>query len=313
MGLFHSKNKTEEGLRTSLAYFKKAIEIDPTYASAYSQLAYTYNELGNFDILPSNEVYPKAKAAAEKALELEENLGEAHASLAWAKMVYDWDWAAAERGYKKALKLNPNSSLILEWYAEYLLFQGRFDEAVAKAKQSEELNPLSLSTLRHLGEIFLMTGQYDKAIEQLQKTLDMAPDYFVAHRDLARAYATKGMESAAIEEIQIMLSQLGDNQSDNMYRAFLHLMLGLVSGRTNEVQKMLDELEKSLKLSPGVLINLAGVYATIGQKDKAFEFLEKAYEERDHSLIWIKVDPAFDGLRPDPRFTSLLNRIGLKN
>jgi tetratricopeptide (TPR) repeat protein len=141
----------------------------------------------------------------------------------------------------------------------------------------------------------------------------MAPDYFVAHRDLARAYAMMGMESAALEELQNMLSLLGDDQSDNMYRAFLYLMSELVAGRIDEVQRILRELEKPSKLSPGILVNLAGVHATIGQKDKAFEFLEKAYKERDRSLIWIKVDPAFDGLRPDPRFTSLLNRIGLKN
>ena len=305
-GRYFWNKRTAEGFQKGIEYFELAIETDLTYALAYAGVADCYSFLGWHDFLPSKEVYPRARAAAEKALEIDEALSEAHTSLAFVKYLYDWDWLGAEREFMRAIELNPSYATAHQWYAQYLSSRKRHDEAIAEAKRAQELDPLSLSIIHSMGLVFYQRRQYDLAIEQFQKILEMDPNYVAAHWYLAYPYVQKAMYSEAIAELQKAIDLSGKRDPP------LVALLGFAysySGERDKAKKVIEELLKLSKQRYVAPCYIVFIYMGLGQKDQAFEWLEKAYEERDDWFIGLKASPMFDGLRSDPRFQDLLDRV----
>jgi serine/threonine protein kinase/Tfp pilus assembly protein PilF len=309
-GRFYWNKRTEEGFQKALQYFQQAIERDPSFALAYSGLADTYDLLGGPEAggdMPPNEVLPKAKAAALKALEIDETLAEPHVSLAHVKYFYDRDWAGAEREYKRAIELNPNYPVAHQWYAIYLSVVGRQSEALAEIRRAQELDPLSLSINAWLGRILDLAGERDQAIEQLRKTLELDPNFMLAHLRLGLAYEEKGMYDEAISEFRQVLQLSGGKPLGIAALAHAYAL----AGKREEAQKNLAEL---LQLSQQRYVSpasIAIIYVALDDKDQAFAWLEKANEIRDMNAVRLKVDPRFASLRSDPRFAALVRRIGL--
>jgi serine/threonine protein kinase/tetratricopeptide (TPR) repeat protein len=309
-GRFYWNKRTEEGMQKSLEYFQQAIEKDPNFALAYSGLADAYNLLGAQDAvaggIPPTEVLPKAKAAALKALEIDNTLAEAHVSLAHVKYYYDRDWPAAEREFKRAIELNPNYPVAYHWYAVYLMSAGRLDEALAQSRRAQELDPLSLPINMTLGWVLLIARQYDQSVEQLRKTLEMDPNFIQTHHRLGLVYEQEGKYDEAIAEFRQVLNLSAGKPLGIATLAHAYAL----AGKRGEAQKELAELlemSKQRYVSPA---SIAIIYAALGNKDQAFAWLEKAVEGRDQTLVRLKVDPRFDSLRSDPRFADLVRRVG---
>jgi len=301
-GRHHFREWSPKGAEKSLEYFDQAIKIDSRYAPAYIGLAGAYWFLGLNGLRPPKEARQKQEAAVKKALEIDETLAEAHASLSGLKQI-DWDWAAAEKEALRALELNPNIEASHNWYANYLGNVGRLDDYLLHLTKALELDPHSVKGNSVLGFGFYLTGQYDQAIEQERMVLDMDPNFAAAHAFLWRAYLQKGMYGEAIAEFQKGIDSLG------MSRSFAFLAYAYAkSGRKDEAQKMLAELKaKKSYVSPDFF---ALIYTGLGEKDNAFEWLQKYYEEhRDPDFI--KVNPIYDSLHSDPRFKDLLRRMNL--
>jgi serine/threonine-protein kinase len=297
---------SEEGLQASIAYFERAIEKDPRYALAYVGLAGSYSVLG-INYMPPLEVFPKAKAALESALGIDAGLAEAHVVLGSVKIFFDWDWPAAERELKCAIEINPNDATAHELYAYCLEVMGRAEEAFVEIRLAQELDPLSLVISCDVGIRYYFARQYDQAIDQYLKTLEMDPNFPVAHIWLARAYEQKGMYEEAVAEYQKKLTILsGDTQgAAALGRAYR------VSGLRGILWQQLEELERLSKERYVSPLDMASIYTRLGEKDQAFEWLEKAYEQRFGLLAWLKLDPSLDSLRLDPKFDALLKKIGL--
>ena len=307
-GRFYWNKRTEEGMQKSLEYFQQAIERDPNFALAYSGLADTYDLLGASDAtgaMPPNEALPKAKAAALKALEIDDALAEAHVSLAHVHYYYDRDWTAAEREYKRALELNPNYPIAHQWYAVYLMSAGRFDEALAQTRRAQELDPLSLPINMTLGWVLLNARQYDQSIEQLRKTLEMDPHFILTHHRLGLVYEQKGKYDEAIAEFREVINLSAGKPLGITALAHAYAL----AGKRAEAQKTLVESQEISKQRYVSSAAIALIYAALGDKDQAFTWLEKADKERDGTLARLKVDPRFDSLRSDPRFADLERRI----
>ncbi len=306
-GRYHWNRRTGPDIRKSVEYFQQAIDEDPTYALAYSGLADSYGLLPGYAGVPSKEAFPQAKAAAAKALQIDETLAEAHTSLAYVLEAYEWDWAGAEREFKKAIELKPNYETAHHWYAIFLANQGRPQEAMAEIQRARELDPLSLKINNNVGWILYLDRQYDRAIEQLQKTLEMDPNFVSARFDLARAYFQKKMYKESLQEWRRAHEIAGNSQQVERWTEIAQAYQRV--GLRGWFQKALEQNEERLKhgyVSPYVM---ATVYGQLGDKDRAFEWLKKAHEERDYYLSWIKVDPEVDPLRSDPRFQELLRRM----
>jgi TolB-like protein/Tfp pilus assembly protein PilF len=303
-GRYYSNKRTEKNLKKSIEYFQQAIEKDPNYASAYSGMADAYALLGYRGDLPSKETLSQAKRAALKAVELDDTLAEAHASLAFIAETHEWDWLTAEREYKRALDLNPGYAVGHNWYAGYLMYLGRFDEGIAEAKRARELDPLSLAINNALGGRLLLAGRDNEAIEQIQRTLDMDPNFAPAHSRLGWAYLRNGTYEQAISEFQkaIALSDSPDFLIDLGYAY-------AVAGNRDQAQKILAQLKRKRERGFASSSALAIVYGALDEKDEAFAWLQKSYEERDPQLTYLKVGPRFDPLRKDPRFRELLRRM----
>lgn len=299
--------RTAEGLLQGIDYFEQAIKTDPNYAAAYAGLADCYNMQVIYGVHKPKDGFPKAKAAAVKALEIDDTVAEAHSSLAFIKFRWDGDRVEAEREFRLAIQLKPTYAPAHQWYSSYLAALERFDEAIAEAKRTSELEPLSFTASSHLGWIYYLSGRNDEAIEQCKKILKLEPNSFPARRYLGLAYEGKGMYPQAIEEFQkgvkisgspLMLALLG-----HAYAA---------SGKTAEARQVLadlHELETRRYVSP---YTIAAVHTGLGDKDQAFKWLERAYEERDVWLMNLKVDPVFARLRSDKRFQDILTRSGLR-
>jgi eukaryotic-like serine/threonine-protein kinase len=303
---FYANKWTQEGLRQGIAYARQAIEADPGYAAAYAWVGFTYANLAGFGRLLPSEAFPKAKAAALKALAIDESLADAHAALAVVQAFYEWDRSSAEPLFKRALELNPNSGWAHNYYGFWLLFMGRYREALAEAHRSIELDPLSPNFSFALGFQFYFIRDYDRAFEQLQKTLELDPNFVYASTTLARVCAEKGMHEEGIRECEKVLRTTG---GDPYTEATLGLVL-VKAGQRDEAKKILEELGKQPKpdyLSPPFV---AALHATLGENDEAFEVLERAYEQRNPWLAFLN-SPTFDSLRDDPRFASFCRRIGL--
>jgi TolB-like protein/tRNA A-37 threonylcarbamoyl transferase component Bud32 len=302
---------TEESLNKAIQYFEQAIAKDPGYALAYVYQAGCYSALFGIGYLTPKETYPKAKKAIEKALELDEDLGEAHASLGYLKMVFDWDFAGAEHEFQRALKLSPGSIDVDFQYSLYLAMMGRFDEAIAGFKRVVELDPATPANYVYLGGFgYHLAGRYDEAIAQIKKGLDMDPSILYGQLFLASAYALKGMSGEAVAQADKTLSA-SPNTEDIETLAFLGWVYA-VSGQQEKARNLLNRMLdlRARRYADAYLIG--EVYAGLGEKEKAFEWLSKAYKEHAGQMFCIKVDPWIDNLRSDPRYKELLRKIGFE-
>ncbi len=301
-GRYHFDKRTTEGVRQSIGYFQEAIRKDPNYAIAYAGLANSYNP--SDVVLPPRETMTKAKTAAARALEIDDSLPEAHTAQARVLLFYDWDWSGAESELNRALQLNPNYAEAHHMYSHYLIATGRTEESLAESKRALDVDQYDVLLNLHLGWNHIYVRQYDRAIEQLRRTTEMDPSFFRAHVHLGQAYQQKGMYKQAIAAFQNAMAVQGGSREAAVMLAHLYA----VSGKRSEAIKILEDLKTRDKVSP---YDLAIIYTGLGEKERALESLEKAYEERTGGLLLLKVEPIFDSLRPDPRFVNLLRRLGL--
>jgi TolB-like protein/Flp pilus assembly protein TadD len=308
-GRYYFNQRTEDALNKSIANFQRAIGREPNYALAYCGLADAHALLGFRGSFPSKDALSHAKAAALKAIELDDTLAEAHASRAFIAETLEWDWTTAEREYKRALELNAGDARAHHWYAGYLMYVGRFDEGIAEAKRARELDPLSLPVNNALAGRLLVAGRVDEALAQVRKTLEIDPHFAPAHQSLGWVYLNQGKHVEAIQEFQQALKLSGNETTD------FTLDLGFayaVAGKREEARRILAKLkqqhEKGLVPSGPIAI----LYGALGELNEAFAWLEKAYQEHDPELTYINVPGRrFEPLRHDPRFRRLLVRMGL--
>ena len=299
-GRYHWSERTEDGLELAISYFKQAIQKDPTDALAYAGIADSYNALGSNDFLSPRQAFPQAKAAALKALEMDPNLAEAHASLAFAIWNHEFDWGRVESEYRRAIELNPGYATAYHWYAGYLSGMGRHAEAIVAIKKARELDPLSSRINANVGFILYCARQYDQAIAELRKAQEMDPGGDASYRYLGLVYVQKGDYQdaiAALERNNQLLAGRGGSALDLAYAY-------AAAGRQQEARRILGRQMKGSKQNYVSALAIARVYAALGEKDDAFTWLQKAYEDRTIPLL--KVDPTLDSLRPDPRFRALL-------
>jgi TolB-like protein/Tfp pilus assembly protein PilF/tRNA A-37 threonylcarbamoyl transferase component Bud32 len=307
-GRYHWNKRTEEGFRKAIDNFQQAIEIDPNYAAAYSGLADCYSLLADYGILRPDEAYPKAEAAASKALRIDDTLAEAHASLAMAVWQYDWDRSRAEKEFKRAIELNPGYATAHHWHALFLGRTGRLQEAIAEIKRAQELDPLSLIINTVTGMVFYWARQYDLAIQEYRKTLEMDPDFEIAHYLLGWVFGQKGLYDEAIAELRRAEGFSGGAAKHLARLAQVYA----ATGAETEARKILEQLNELSKQTYVPPCFFAIVCAGLGEKDQAFAWLDKACAERDSYLLDLKVDPIYDNLRSDPRFDEMVRRIGLE-
>ena len=311
-GRYLANQSTAEGLKKSLEYFQQAIDKDPGYAMAYVGLADSYNWLGGgLNYVSPSETLPKAKAAAMKALELDESLGEAHAAIAYAAWFYDWDWPAAEREFKEAIALNPNSAISHHRYSECLLTRGQFDEGISEANRAQELDPLSTQTLGGLGHVYLLMHRYDESIPHFQKALDLYPNAAFVRAQLAWSYAMKRMYPQALAEYDKIAESDKAVAPENQLVADGLGWVYAVAGRRADALKIAKEVEELSSHGYVDFYQLATIYAGLSEKDEVFRLLEKGYKERSAGMPYLMVDPFWDELHSDPRYADLLRRIGL--
>jgi Tol biopolymer transport system component/serine/threonine protein kinase/Tfp pilus assembly protein PilF len=309
-GRYCWNKRTDEDLKQAIDYFRKAIDADPGYALAYVGLADAYLVLGGFGIatLAPKDAFPKARAALIRALEIDDTLAEAHASLAYCLGNYDWDWDACEHEFKRALELKPGYATTHHWYGFiYLAAMGRLDEAIAETKQALELDPLSSPVGSNIGFLIYLARRYDEALDQFRRNLEMHRRFVYTHWQMALAYEQCGRYDEAIAAFKKAIALSGNSA---LPRALLARTYAL-SGRKNEASALLDELSELSTQHYVSPYRIAAVYSALGDKDRAFIWLEHAYETRDGWLIWLAVDPVVDNLRSDKRFSDLLNRVGL--
>ena len=306
-GRYFWNKRTADGLKVALAYFNQAIEEEPKYAQAYSGLADTYALLGDWQyaVMTPKEALPKAKSAARKALELDENLSEAHTSLAFCLEGFDWNWDAAEKEFRRAIELNPGYATAHHWYAWHLSLLGQNSEAIAEMKKAENMDPLSLIINADLAELLVIAHLPDESIQQSRKTIAMDPGFGLAHNQLAQGYLEKRMFGEAITELQKAIELSGNSPActANLARAYA------ASNRKAEALRLVGDLKKSSQPASSHTSEIAVIYTALGDKDQAMSWLEKGYEERFNPGVLLR--PGFDPLRSDPRFQDLVRRIGL--
>jgi serine/threonine-protein kinase len=305
-GRYHLNRQTEDGYKRSIDYFQQAIAMDPNYAQAYAGIADAYIVATDW-YLPNREAMPKAKAAATRALEIDDTLAEGHVSLGTVRVFYDWNWSETDKEYRRAIKLNPNYADAHQWYSFYLgVVRGQYSEALAEAKQALQLDPLSLNANQVLADALFTARQYDQAIEQCRKTIELDQNFWWAHESLGALYERRGQFQEAIAELQ-KARQLDNNPLilAKLGRAYA------LSGKRAEAQKLIDELKELSKQRYVSSAIVAEIYAALGERDQTFEWLEKGYEERSIGMLFLKTDPLWDGFRSDPRFANLVRRVGL--
>jgi serine/threonine protein kinase/Tfp pilus assembly protein PilF len=307
-GRFFWNKRTETGYLKGLEYFRQATDQDPAYALAWAGIADCYDLLGWYGYLSPQEAFPRARKAAQRAMELDDTLAEAHASLGWISANYDWDWTNADQQYNRALELNPSYATAHQWYSEFLTYMGRHEDSITEAKRALELDPLSLIINNDLGQVYYFARRYNEAIFQLRKTLEMDPGFVVAHFFLALAYAQKSNYDEALRTAQRAMTLAGEG--DTLILTQLGIIYSL-SGRKNDAREVLAELQDLAKHKYVSPFRVALIYVGLGQNDKAFWWLEKACQERDHWMETLKVHPALDGLRTDSRYADLLKNTGL--
>jgi serine/threonine protein kinase/tetratricopeptide (TPR) repeat protein len=311
-GRYHASKSTAEGLKKGVEYFQQAIEKDPGDALAYAGLADCYIDLGgSMGYLPQSEIFPKAEAAATKALEIDETLADAHAAFGSVKAMYKWDWTGAEREFKRAIALNPSSAHAHGRYAQYLIFTGQFDEGLTENKRAQDLDPLSPTVAGNLGYNYMVARQYDDSILQCKKAIDLEPNAMWLRALLAWAYARKGNHAQAIAEYEKMGPQGYAVSAENQLIASGLGWIYAVAGRRKDAERVIEHFNT---LSSEASVDpywMAAIYSGLRNKDRAFESLEKSYRQHSGNLAYLKPDPFWDDLRSDPRYADLLRRMGL--
>jgi DNA-binding winged helix-turn-helix (wHTH) protein/TolB-like protein len=304
-GRYFWNKRTDKGLKKGLEYFRQAITLDPMFAEAYVGVADSYGTLGLYAVLPPKEAFPAAKEAAKRALEMDDGLAEAHATLGFIYFYYDWNGADAANEFRRALADNPNYAMAHSWYGESLAATGRYPEAVAEAQRALEDDPLSLIIGSNAGWTLSLAGKPDQAIEILRKAIEIDPSFPRTHYRLGRAYEQKKSYDMAISELEQAVSLSG---GDACYKGSLGHAYA-ISGNTNQARKVLQELEERVgqPYVPAYAIGL--VYAGLGDSDHAISWLQKAYEDRSTSIAFLKLDPELSSLHSDPRFEQLSRRI----
>lgn len=304
-GRFLWNQRTPDSLLKSINFFEQAKEKDTNYALAYIGLADSYQLLAEYRVMPTNEAFSKARAAATKALEIDTNLAEAHTSLAYTLAFYDWNWNEAEKQFQKAIELNPNYATARQWYSEMLLAVGRFDESFSQLKKAQELDPLSLIIQTDVAGYFYITRQYDQAIQQSNKIIELNPTFAFAYAFLWIALEQKGEKEKAVETLLKSLPIWGvsNNVIEKRKEAYAK------TGVKGYWQRNLEEINDATKKNNSTAFDKAMVCYRVGDKDKAIEWLQKSYEARERWLINIKHDPQWDDIRNDPRFTELVKKI----
>lgn len=307
-GRYYLNQRTVNALNKSIEYFQQALGKDPSYALAYSGLADTYALLGFRGRLRSKDMLARAKTDALKAIELDDSLADPHVSLAFVAETHEWDWAGAEREYKRALELNPDDARAHHWYAGYLTYVGRIDEGIAEEMRARELDPLSLPINNALSGRFLAAGRYDEALQQIQKTLELDSHFPQAHQTLGWLYLNSGKRDSAIREFRNALQLSGTNDSDLMLDVGFACAM---NGKQDDARKILAELKGLHQRGLAASGSIGILYGALGDSDEAFAWLQKAYAERDPELTYIKVGRRFEPLRRDPRYQELVRRVGL--
>lgn len=306
-GRYYWSKRTEAELRKGAECFEQAIALDPSYALAYAGLADFYIILGWYSYVAPCESYPRAKAAATRALQIEPNLAEAHTAMGFISLLYDWEMRAAEKHFRRAIELNPGYAPGHHWYADFLAANGRLEESWREAQRAHELEPLSLIINWNLGWIRYFSRQYDEAVAQFRNTLELDPNYLVAYMFLGQPYVQQQRYDQAEEAFQRAVELSG--------RAAVSLaLLGhsqALAGRRDVARALLAELEEKSKHAYTSPIFFAWIHLGLGDKDLAQSWLEKAIEERSNWLAWLAADPRYDSLRGDPRFCDLVRRVGL--
>jgi TolB-like protein/DNA-binding winged helix-turn-helix (wHTH) protein len=304
-GRFYYEKLSVPGFKEAVNYYQRALAQDPAYASAYVGLAASYKELGVWGALPPQEAASRAKAAVEKALALDDTLGDANAVLGHIHFLWDWDWPGAEREYKRALELGPPSTDTRIQYAVYLSAMGRHDDAVAVMREARSLDPVSQPSNGLLGAVYYWARRFDEAIDQFQKTLALYPDSAVDHRYLGTCYEQKGMYPEALEEY--LKAKTLDGATREELTTFRQAFVK--SGMKGFLH---EELKSAIARSKDHYVDsswIAVLYVRLGERDRAFQWLEKAYQERSDNMAFIQTEPMLDSLRSDPRFQDLLRRM----
>ncbi|MGI8811596.1 MAG: tetratricopeptide repeat protein, partial [Pyrinomonadaceae bacterium] len=306
-GRYHFAKRTKDDVLKSIDYYQQAIKLDPNFALAYARISEAYGVMPLYPYLSPKEAIPNAKAAAQRALEIDPTLAEAHTAMATSLVGYDWNWTDVEREFKRAIELDPNSTAAHFRYGQYLTTVGRSDEAIAEVKRALELEPLDITMGAYLARIYLDARQNDKALEQGKKTYELERSHPVAVYNLALVYNANGMyvEAIDISEKALQNDPTSQHMLQNAGYAYAR------SGRRDKAEEIInrfEDIEKTTYVAPSLV---ATIYAALGNKDKAFAELEKAYKERDWFFTMLKVDPLMDSLRDDPRFKDLLKRLNL--
>jgi serine/threonine protein kinase/tetratricopeptide (TPR) repeat protein len=307
-GRYSFAKRTKDEMLHAIEYFRQAIKLDPKFALAYARIAETYAGMPAYPYLSPKEAFPQAKAAAQQALEIDPTLSEAHTFLAYSLVIYDWNWAEAERSFKRAIELDPNSSAARFRYGQiYLLPTGRLDEGIAEIKLGLDLEPLDINMGATLAAAYFYAGQNDKALEQARKTYDLEPSHPIGRWILSQAYIYKGMYRDAISLDEQWLQTDPTNQFALREAGIAYAK----AGRPDKAQEMISRFREIAKTQYVPTCRIANIYGALGDKDKAFEELNKAFEARDWELFRSNVDPYFSSLRDDPRFKEMLKRLNL--
>ena len=307
-GSFYANKRTKPDIERAISYFRQAIELDPNFALAYVGVADAYNAMAPYGIMAPKEAFPQAKVAAMRALEIDPSLAEAHSAYGVVLAAYDWNWTEAEREHKKAIDLDPNHEGPYYYYATgYLLFVGRTSEAIQMLKRAIEIEPLSLNSNARLGTAYGYDRQYDLSLEQARRTFDLDPNFVGSRGLLIESLARNGLYDEAIKIGEETLALFPGQSQATAGLGYVYAL----SGRTEKANEILDELEELSKSQHVLSARVARISLALGDRDGAFKWLEKAYRDHDWFLLLIKSDPAYDEIRGDPRFASLLARVGL--
>ncbi|MBK5285780.1 MAG: hypothetical protein JJE25_10295 [Bacteroidia bacterium] len=307
-GRYFWKKRNEKGLKTAITFFEKAIAIDADYALAWAGLADTYSLMGEFTNISRRILLPKVMTSVNKALQLDNRLAEAHISLAVSLMLNEWKWKNAEKEFRIGIELNPNYATGHHWFAELLLYTGNASEAFREISLAVDLDPISKGILKDKGIFYYYHRQYDEAIEMAEKTLELDSDFIPAHRLLSLIYCAKGMYKESINANK----QWGKLTRNKVKTDVALAQIYGVAGRKKDAEKIIAAVGSGKSLSGNDYRGMALVFTALGNKDKAFEWLEKSYRRNEESLCSLKVDPKFDPIRSDPRFTELLKKVGLQ-
>jgi tetratricopeptide (TPR) repeat protein len=311
-GRYFLTRRTESGYQKCLESFQQAIKLDQRYAPAYAGLADAYNIMGLyvFALMRPREVFQKVKEAAGEALKIDSELGEAHSALAFAKLNYEWDWPEVERGFNRAIELKPDDASLQHYYSHYWMAMNQAGKSLAASRRALDLGQFDLVPINaHLGWHYLYSRDYDRAVEQLLMTIELEPNFVTSYLYLGFAYEQKGMNDAAIAEFNKAVARSSEGRRPVMEAALGHAYA--VAGKRAEARRVLDGLKVAAQrryISP---YSIAVIYLGLGDKEHAFAWLNRACEDRDNWLIYLKVEPRLDPLRSDARFADLVRRIGL--